>query len=278
MDERAYQRFLRHVNKNGIIVREEIGCCWEWLLALTSGGYGKFEVKGKGYAVHRWSYMYHKGEIPVGMLIRHACDNRKCVNPDHLSVGTHADNMRDMKERKRAATGDRHGTHTHPQSVVKGEHHHARINPQLMARGERHGTHTKPESVARGERSGARLHPERLLRGDAHYSRTKPELLARGEQHGRYTKPEKTARGDRSGARTHPERIPRGDNHPARLHPERMARGENNGNTNLTEDDVREIRIFYGFAFTQTELAKMYKVGQSTIGRIVNFKVWKHVI
>lgn len=64
-------------------------------------GYGAIKVNGKVQSAHRVSYEAFKGEIPDGLLILHACDNRKCINPDHLSVGTHAENMKDAYQKGR---------------------------------------------------------------------------------------------------------------------------------------------------------------------------------
>jgi hypothetical protein len=70
--------------------------CWEWQAQIDQGGYGKFQ---SGFA-HRWSYRYYKGD-PTGLLVCHSCDNRKCVNPNHLWLGTHRDNMNDMVKKKK---------------------------------------------------------------------------------------------------------------------------------------------------------------------------------
>ena len=56
---------------------------------------------------HRLSYRMHYGEIPKGMLVRHMCHKTLCVNPHHLKVGTHLDNMRDMREAGRSTKGER---------------------------------------------------------------------------------------------------------------------------------------------------------------------------
>ena len=74
-----------------------------------SDGYPRAHAGGKVDRVHRIMYRKFKGEIPDGMVVRHTCDNRKCCNPDHLILGTHADNARDREERKRGAYGEKNG-------------------------------------------------------------------------------------------------------------------------------------------------------------------------
>ena len=94
-------RFLRRVNKQGKIVSEELGACWEWQGAKFTTGYGQLqeEIWGDRYT-HRWSFKHHTGQpIPEELLIRHKCDNRCCVNPAHLELGTRKDNVSDMTER-----------------------------------------------------------------------------------------------------------------------------------------------------------------------------------
>lgn len=81
--------------------------CWIWNGATPKGehGYGRFN----GEYAHRIAYRMSNGEIPEGMIVRHQCDNRRCVNPAHLLVGTAADNTGDAIQRNRLASGSRHG-------------------------------------------------------------------------------------------------------------------------------------------------------------------------
>jgi hypothetical protein len=77
--------------------------CWEWQAALNQSGYGYLRVGAKSEHVmaHRYSWEMHCSAIPQGMFVCHKCDNPKCVRPDHLFLGTQADNLRDMWQKGR---------------------------------------------------------------------------------------------------------------------------------------------------------------------------------
>lgn len=92
-------RFWRGVEKAGP------SDCWLYVRGQNRGPYGRFQSGGKGsphVGAHRYSYEMHHGPIPEGMFVLHSCDNPRCVNPAHLSVGTPKDNTADMIRKGRA--------------------------------------------------------------------------------------------------------------------------------------------------------------------------------
>lgn len=82
--------------------------CWYWVGARDEAGYGIF-AHSQHLRAHRTAFHLFKGEIPLGMKVLHKCDVRCCVNPDHLFLGTQADNVRDMVLKGRARTSSRFG-------------------------------------------------------------------------------------------------------------------------------------------------------------------------
>ena len=74
---------------------DQVTGCWNWTASKDTHGYGHLRHKGRIKLAHRLSYELHFGPIPEGMQICHKCDNRICLNPDHLFLGTWRDNMLD---------------------------------------------------------------------------------------------------------------------------------------------------------------------------------------
>lgn len=117
---RDLKRFWKYVDKsnpNG---------CWLWT-GHNNGQYGLFFSQGRGTAASRAIYSLLHGPIDPGLVVRHKCDVTMCVNPDHLELGTHKDNVRDMYERGRAKTQKpdyKPWQHLHPELVTRGGSHH----------------------------------------------------------------------------------------------------------------------------------------------------------
>jgi len=100
------ERFFRRVGKLD-------SGCWVWLGSLNNG-YGQFRREdGSIILSHRYSYMLHNDSAIDGLVVMHKCDNPKCVNPDHLMLGTQAENVQDMRqkgrEKHRSLSGSEHG-------------------------------------------------------------------------------------------------------------------------------------------------------------------------
>ena len=93
------------------VKKDVAGGCWTWTGKTIKGGYGDYRVSVDGQSrhviAHRWAWTETHGEIPPGMFVLHRCDNPPCVNPAHLFLGSHRENMADMVAKGRR--GDKKG-------------------------------------------------------------------------------------------------------------------------------------------------------------------------
>lgn len=96
---------LRPIIEARAMPEPNTGCWLWWPGADTGDGYVRAYFQGQVGFVHRISYRAFKGPIPEGMVVRHKCDVRCCVNPSHLEVGTHTENMRDRSDRRLSRIG-----------------------------------------------------------------------------------------------------------------------------------------------------------------------------
>lgn len=104
------QRFWEKADK------KDLNSCWLWTASSTIGGYGRLRCKRNEkwivISAHRYSYELHFGSISNEIQVLHTCDTPACVNPDHLFLGTHLDNMTDKRNKKRglSARGENHSS------------------------------------------------------------------------------------------------------------------------------------------------------------------------
>lgn len=87
---------------------DENGCWLRWK-NMQRNGYTNIVYNGNTMGAHRVSYEIFNGEIPEGLMVRHTCHHRNCINPTHLRLGTHEDNMQDMVDARRQAKGSANG-------------------------------------------------------------------------------------------------------------------------------------------------------------------------
>lgn len=170
MDEKTIARFWAKIDKNGVAPAHvpNIGPCWKWAGCKFKHGYGRFAVTRSGkisrFLAHRVSYELHFGD-PGELCVCHKCDNPECCNPEHLFIGTRADNTRDCFEKGRYPRGDDSFPRKHRDRMARGDRHGARLHPETRPRGEKHKSRTMPWVLKRGnDHPGSKLSEDDVRR------------------------------------------------------------------------------------------------------------------
>lgn len=227
--------------------------CWEWIAHIQSSGYGGFSRGRKSEGsiqAHRQAWILTNGPIPEGLFVCHECDNRRCVNPAHLFLGTHADNMADMVAKGRSPKGDRHGRRKNPACILRGERHsRAKLTEmqvvEIRARFAAGGTAAKAIAEEYGV---SRNTIERVLSGYSWSHTAGPEQVAEACRIITTNRTVFTPRGDR------------------------------NRNSRFTAEQVLDIRARYAAGgVSQRRLAADHGVSQAAISKIVRRENWSQV-
>jgi HNH endonuclease len=105
------ETFWEKVNRNGPVIRSDLGPCWLWTGSMVRSGYGRVSIGNKSVRAHRVAWALANETTMPDQWVLHRCDNPPCVRPDHLFLGDVRDNVRDMISKGRAANlkGEAHG-------------------------------------------------------------------------------------------------------------------------------------------------------------------------
>jgi hypothetical protein len=130
-NQKEIDTFWKYVNKDGRIQPHvpHLGKCWERISSIQEG-YSRFPVNGKTVKAHRFSWILHFGEIPNSLCVLHKCDNRCCVNPNHLFLGTPTDNVFDCiaKNRNKAPKKENCWAHNDSSRIQGSNHGRSKLN------------------------------------------------------------------------------------------------------------------------------------------------------
>lgn len=132
------------------VVHDPSGC-WLWSGPTQTRGYGDVRIGGRRGLAHRFAYEFTNGPIPEGLVVCHRCDNHLCVRPDHLFLGSQAENLRDMCSKERQAKGARNANARLTDEAVAELRERARSGEPLKELAAEFGIgRTTASSVVRG--------------------------------------------------------------------------------------------------------------------------------
>jgi len=221
---RLIERFENQINKNG-----DNGC-WLWTGEIAGHGGGVLRIGGQILSAYRLSYEIYSGEITKGLCVCHACDVRACVNPNHLWLGTHAENMADCAKKNRMHPGE-----ASAQSKLKDE--------QVVQIVELYKTGNYSQQQL-GDMFGV---AHTIISGIITGKNWKHLDLDRSFRKGRGSP------GDKNGTKLHPETVLKGEDHPS---------------AKISDTMVQEIRDLAP-QYPQRLLAEIFGISQSQVGRIL---------
>jgi hypothetical protein len=273
--------------------------CWPWLASLRTGeGYGNFTIDGSKVDAHRVAWWLTEGAIPIGFVVRHRCGIKRCVNPGHLELGTHQENIQDwiasgcpprlrLPKKPRATIAERFWA-----KVARGRSCWQWQGGQFpgsygrFALNER--SHVLAHRVAWQLERGAIPDGQCVLHHCDNPGCVRPSHLWLGtvaDNNADRTSKGRGASGDRNGSRLYPERLMRGfDWVPAesrrraqRLVRERypeLRRGERNGRARLTYPRAEEARRLHAAGMAARALARQFGVGKTTMMHLLAGRTW----
>lgn len=235
--EKDYKRFWSKV-----FLTANPDKCWEWQRAINIGGYGSFDLKGKMLPSHRVAYFIQYNVDPGQLQVCHSCDNRACINPNHLFLGTSKENVADMYKKGR-------------QNILSGSNHPSQINPEYLKRGEDHGmaklTDFQVKEIVDLYNSGRFTYKEIAAKHNVTYKTIHGIIKGKTWKHLNIENISKI-----SGVKN----------------------GESHYLAKLNTEKVLKIRELYdGKHGALKRLAGLFGVGQAVIYNVVNRKSWKHL-
>lgn len=274
MQAKDIQRFFYYVD------RRSSDECWNWTGAVNRRGYGKTKVggrAGKYWAAHRLSYLIHYNVDPGDYWVLHSCDNPACVNPAHLRLGTSLENNRETS--------------------AKGRYQNPTVKTPPRPKGRKKGL--KPLEWRFWQKVDKRA-PNECWNWTAKLDRDGYGRIGLGGRDGGMARAPRISYRLHYGVDPSDMMVCHTCNNPACVNPAHLylgtyqdnnkytvesgnwknpgKRGMESKQSNLTDDDIREIRRRYADGgISQTELAKEYGIGQGAVSRIVLRKAWSHI-